>query len=52
MTFSNFRKTTFFHQHFRSLIDYDDDNDRALHGTSADSTMTSPLLYVIQLYLS
>jgi len=33
----------FFHQHFCSLID-DDDDDRALHDISADSTMTSPLL--------
>ena len=38
-----FRTTTyFFHQRFRSLVD--DDDDRALHDLSADSTMTSPLL--------
>ena len=30
------------HQHFRSLVD--DDDDRALQDLSADSTMTSPLL--------
>ena len=35
-TFSIFRTRTFFHQHFRSLIDDDDDR--------TDSTMTSPLL--------
>ena len=33
----------FARRHFRSLID-DDDDDRALHDISADSTMTSPLL--------
>jgi len=33
--------TTFFHQHLRSQID---DDDRALHDLSTDSTMTSPLL--------
>jgi len=32
----------FFHQHFCSLID--DDNDRILHDLSMDSTMASPLL--------
>jgi len=42
MTFSICRTTTYFHQHLRSLI-YNDD-DRALHDLSADSTMTSPLL--------
>ena len=35
--------TTYFYQHFRSLLD--DDDDLALHDLNADSTMTSPLLY-------
>jgi len=39
-TFSIFRMMTFFHQHFRSLID----DDCALRDLSEDSTMTSPLL--------
>ena len=40
----------FFHQHFRSLID-DDNDDRALYDLSADSTMTSPLLCDIAYFL-
>ena len=37
------RDNVFFHQHFRSLID-DDDDDLGLHDISGESTMTSPLL--------